>query len=40
MIDEIMGNPLLLGLISGSAFLVLLLLLLLLARKRKAQQEG
>ena len=40
VIDEIMGNPLLLGLISGSAFLVLLLLLLLLARKRKAQQEA
>ncbi|RCL20790.1 peptidoglycan-binding protein [Pseudomonas sp. AFG_SD02_1510_Pfu_092] len=40
MIDEITGNPLLLGLIAGSAFLVLLLLLLLLARKRKAQQEA
>ncbi|WP_409280353.1 FimV/HubP family polar landmark protein [Pseudomonas sp. KCJK8751] len=40
VIDEIMGNPLLLGLIAGSAFLVLLLLLLLLARKRKAQQEA
>ncbi|WP_085705860.1 FimV/HubP family polar landmark protein [Pseudomonas sp. B8(2017)] len=40
MVDEIMGNPLLLGLIAGSAFLVLLLLLLLLARKRKAQQEA
>lgn len=39
-VDEIMGNPLLLGLIAGSAFLVLLLLLLLLARKRKAQQEA
>ncbi|WP_409266962.1 FimV/HubP family polar landmark protein [Pseudomonas sp. KCJK8521] len=40
VIDEIMGNPLLLGLIAGSAFLVLLLLLLLLARRRKAQQEA
>jgi len=40
MVDEIMSNPLLLGLIAGSAFLVLLLLLLLLARKRKAQQEA
>ncbi|AJG14948.1 FimV/HubP family polar landmark protein [Pseudomonas putida] len=40
VVDEIMGNPLLLGLIAGSAFLVLLLLLLLLARKRKAQQEA
>ncbi|GLO53909.1 hypothetical protein PPUN110474_53100 [Pseudomonas putida] len=40
LVDEIMGNPLLLGLIAGSAFLVLLLLLLLLARKRKAQQEA
>ncbi|AYG44151.1 LysM peptidoglycan-binding domain-containing protein [Pseudomonas sp. Leaf58] len=39
-VDDIMGNPLLLGLIAGSAFLVLLLLLLLLARKRKAQQEA
>ncbi|WP_447741878.1 FimV/HubP family polar landmark protein [Pseudomonas laurentiana] len=39
-VDGIMGNPLLLGLIAGSAFLVLLLLLLLLARKRKAQQEA
>ena len=40
VVDEITGNPLLLGLIAGSAFLVLLLLLLLLARKRKAQQEA
>ncbi|TLP55053.1 MULTISPECIES: FimV/HubP family polar landmark protein [Pseudomonas] len=40
VLDQILGNPLLLGLIAGSAFLVLLLLLLLLARKRKAQQEA
>ncbi|WP_296234358.1 FimV/HubP family polar landmark protein [Pseudomonas sp. UBA4617] len=40
VLDEITANPLLLGLIAGSAFLVLLLLLLLLARKRKAQQEA
>ncbi|QXI39958.1 FimV/HubP family polar landmark protein [Pseudomonas xantholysinigenes] len=40
VLDELLGNPLLLGLIAGSAFLVLLLLLLLLARKRKAQQEA
>lgn len=39
-LDELLGNPLILGLIAGSAFLVLLLLLLLLARKRKAQQEA
>lgn len=39
-VDEMLGNPLVLGLIAGSAFLVLLLLLLLLARKRKAQQEA
>lgn len=39
-LDEMLGNPLILGLIAGSAFLVLLLLLLLLARKRKAQQEA
>ena len=39
-LDQVLGNPLLLGLIAGSAFLVLLLLLLLLARKRKAQQEA
>lgn len=38
--DEMLGNPVVLGLIAGSAFLVLLLLLLLLARKRKAQQEA
>lgn len=40
VLDDVMGNPLLLGLIAGSAFLVVLLLLLLLARKRKAQQEA
>lgn len=40
VLDELLGNPLLLGLIAGSAFLALLLLLLLLARKRKAQQEA
>ncbi|MDZ3990614.1 hypothetical protein PspTeo4_02656 [Pseudomonas sp. Teo4] len=40
VLDEVLGNPILLGLIAGSAFLVLLLLLLLLARKRKAQQEA
>ncbi|MCG8294038.1 FimV/HubP family polar landmark protein [Pseudomonas entomophila] len=40
MLDQLLGNPLLLGLVAGSAFLVLLLLLLLLARKRKAQQEA
>ncbi|WP_194787724.1 FimV/HubP family polar landmark protein [Pseudomonas sp. UFMG81] len=40
MLDELLGNPVLLGLVAGSAFLVLLLLLLLLARKRKAQQEA
>ncbi|HEN8711267.1 TPA: LysM peptidoglycan-binding domain-containing protein [Pseudomonas putida] len=39
-LDEMLGNPLVLGLIAGSAFLVLLLLLLLLARRRKAQQEA
>lgn len=39
-LDGILGNPLLLALIAGSALLVLLLLLLLLARKRKAQQEA
>lgn len=39
-LDQVLGNPLLLGLIAGSAFFVLLLLLLLLARKRKAQQEA
>ncbi len=39
-LDNILGNPLLLALIAGSALLVLLLLLLLLARKRKAQQEA
>lgn len=39
-LDQLLANPLLLGLIAGSAFLVLLLLLLLLARKRKAQQEA
>ncbi|MNG85527.1 hypothetical protein D3C79_442870 [compost metagenome] len=40
VIDEVFGSPLLLGLIAGSAFLVLLVLLLILARKRKAQQEA
>ncbi|WP_449431843.1 FimV/HubP family polar landmark protein [Pseudomonas putida] len=40
VLDELLGNPVLLGLIAGSAFLVLLLLLLLLARKRKAEQEA
>ncbi|QXH53047.1 LysM peptidoglycan-binding domain-containing protein [Pseudomonas fakonensis] len=40
VLDQLLGNPLLLGLVAGSAFLVLLLLLLLLARKRKAQQEA
>lgn len=39
-LDQMLGNPLVLGLVAGSAFLVLLLLLLLLARKRKAQQEA
>jgi len=39
-LDNILGNPLLLALIAGSALLALLLLLLLLARKRKAQQEA
>ncbi|MGX1127687.1 FimV/HubP family polar landmark protein [Pseudomonas sp. HLS-6 TE3448] len=39
-LDDLLGNPLLLALIAGSALLVLLLLLLLLARKRKAQQEA
>ncbi|MFJ4343984.1 FimV/HubP family polar landmark protein [Pseudomonas sp. NPDC089401] len=39
-LDGLLGNPVVLGLIAGSAFLVLLLLLLLLARKRKAQQEA
>ncbi|MFK0087670.1 FimV/HubP family polar landmark protein [Pseudomonas sp. NPDC090755] len=40
VLDELLGNPLLLALIAGSALLVLLLLLLLLARKRKADQEA
>ncbi|MBJ9978480.1 LysM peptidoglycan-binding domain-containing protein [Pseudomonas sp. S75] len=40
LLDDLLGNPLLLALLAGSAFLVLLLLLLLLARKRKAQQEA
>ncbi|WP_028696253.1 FimV/HubP family polar landmark protein [Pseudomonas cremoricolorata] len=39
-LDSLLGNPVLLGLIAGSLFLVLLLLLLLLARKRKAEQEA
>lgn len=38
--DDVLGNPLLLWLIAGSAFLVLLLLLVLLMRKRKAQEEA
>jgi pilus assembly protein FimV len=38
--DGVLGNPLLLWLIAGSAFLVLLLLLVLLMRKRKAQEEA
>ncbi|RWU17928.1 peptidoglycan-binding protein [Pseudomonas alkylphenolica] len=40
VLDDILGNPVLLALIAGSALLVLLLLLLLLARKRKADQEA
>ncbi|MFK8329446.1 FimV/HubP family polar landmark protein [Pseudomonas sp. BJa5] len=40
VLDDLLGNPLLLALIAGSALLVLLLLLLLLARKRKADQEA
>ncbi|MFQ6575588.1 FimV/HubP family polar landmark protein [Pseudomonas sp. UM16] len=40
MLDDLLGNPLLLALIAASAVLVLLLLLLLLARKRKADQEA
>ncbi|MDD1016633.1 FimV/HubP family polar landmark protein [Pseudomonas rubra] len=40
MLDDLLGNPLLLALIAGSALLVLLLVLLLLARKRKADQEA
>ncbi|MFB4393105.1 MULTISPECIES: FimV/HubP family polar landmark protein [unclassified Pseudomonas] len=40
VLDQLSSNPLLLGILAGSAFLVLLLLLLLLARKRKAQQEA
>lgn len=39
-LDNVLGNPLLLALIAGSALLALLVLLLLLARKRKAQQEA
>lgn len=39
-LQNLLGNPVLLGLIAGSLFLVLLLLLLLLARKRKAEQEA
>ncbi|MFK0312690.1 FimV/HubP family polar landmark protein [Pseudomonas sp. NPDC090233] len=39
-LDELLANPVMLGLIAGSAFLVLVLLLWLLARKRKAQQEA
>lgn len=40
VLDDLMGNPVLLALIGASALLVLLLLLLLLARKRKANQEA
>ncbi|MGH8438382.1 MAG: FimV/HubP family polar landmark protein [Pseudomonas sp.] len=40
MLDDLLGNPVLLALIGASALLVLLLLLLLLARKRKADQEA
>lgn len=40
MLDDLLGNPVLLALIAASALLVLLLLLLLLARKRKADQEA
>lgn len=40
VLDDLMGNPVLLALIGASALLVLLLLLLLLARKRKADQEA
>ncbi|MGH8382876.1 FimV/HubP family polar landmark protein [Pseudomonas sp.] len=40
MLDDLLGNPVLLALIAASALLVLLLLLLLLARKRKAGQEA
>ncbi|TDF85593.1 FimV/HubP family polar landmark protein [Pseudomonas sp. H9] len=40
LLDDLMGNPVLLALIGASALLVLLLLLLLLARKRKADQEA
>ncbi len=39
-LDDLLGNPLLLGLIAGSAVLALLLLILLLMRKRKAEQEA
>ncbi|MCE7766349.1 LysM peptidoglycan-binding domain-containing protein [Pseudomonas putida] len=39
-LDQVLGNPWLLGLIAGSSILVLALLLWLLARKRKAQQEA
>ncbi|AIR91544.1 FimV/HubP family polar landmark protein [Pseudomonas cremoricolorata] len=39
-LDSLLGNPVLLGLIAGSLFLVLLLLILLLLRKRKAEQEA
>ncbi|MEG0861503.1 MAG: FimV/HubP family polar landmark protein [Pseudomonas sp.] len=40
MLDDLLGNPVLLALIAASSLLVLLLLLLLLARKRKADQEA
>lgn len=39
-LDDLLGNPVLLGLIAGSLFLVVLLLVLLLLRKRKADQEA
>ncbi len=39
-LDQILGNPWLIGIIAGSSLLVLALLLWLLARKRKAQQEA
>ncbi|GLO16561.1 hypothetical protein PPUJ20028_51470 [Pseudomonas putida] len=39
-LDQVLGNPWLLGIIAGSSILVLALLLWLLARKRKAQQEA
>jgi len=38
--NELLTNPILLGLVGGGSVLVLLLLLLLLARRRRAQQEA